>query len=248
MLTAPMFASAETSQNNYFEAIGALGAANLRANDGTIGVTRSETDKLVQTNQNQWKTVDAQLGAGYVYFFVPAQQTSVQVLPSIEPQINLYYLNSNTGIRGNVLRFGSSAYNQLTYKIPVRSTRLMFDVALTLLKKSDSSIYVKAGVGNAWNRLSYSDVVNPASVADCVNLALNLKSSTRSHIAWELGAGFMQDINNRVSLSFEYLYTNFGSISASASSSSGTAATSANSPAKFSMYANTLALGLHYVV
>lgn len=248
MLSSPVIAFSETTQGNYFEAIGAVGAANLRANDGNIGITSSETDKLVQTNQNKWKTIDAQVGAGYFYYFKTSQNGSLQILPSIEPQLNLYYLYSNDGLRGNVLRYGDAAYNQLTYQIPVRSTRLMFDVALTLLKKSQSSLYIKAGVGNAWTRLTYSDVVNPDSVADCVNLGINLKASTRSHFAWELGVGVMQDINDRVSLTFEYLYTNFGNISTSASSNSGTAATSASSPATFSMYAQTLALGLHYAI
>jgi hypothetical protein len=234
------------TQLNHYEAIGALGIANLRASNGNIGVTSNETDRLVQTNSSNWNTFDAQIGAGYVYYFEQRRHPpkTVQWFPAVEPQINLYYLNSNTGVKGDVWRFGNSSFNQLTYKIPVRSTRLMVDVALTVVKKLQSSLYVKAGIGNAWNRLSYSDADN--GTGDCVDQTMNLSASTRSNFAWELGLGFLHDFNNHAGLSLEYLYTSFGTVKTSASGSSGTITSPVISPASFPLRAQTVAFGLHY--
>ncbi len=41
-----------TKSPGYFDVILAVGAANLRAGDSTLGVTRSEIDTLKQTNRN----------------------------------------------------------------------------------------------------------------------------------------------------------------------------------------------------
>ena len=40
----------------YFEAIGAGSVSNVRAANGHLGVTSSETDTLVQTNNNAWNS------------------------------------------------------------------------------------------------------------------------------------------------------------------------------------------------
>ena len=242
--------SSRYTQLNHFEAIGALGIANLRAGNGTIGVTQSETDKLIQTNSNNWGTFDAQIGAGYVYYFEQRKHPpkTTQWFPAIEPQLNFYYLNNNTGIKGNIWRFNSPAFNQLTYKIPVHSTRLMLDVALTVIKKKRSSLYVKGGIGNAWNRLGYSDYDNGGPDITCGDERLSLSDATHSHFAWELGVGILHDFNNHVGLSLEYLYTNFGRVKTSAHGNTGTITTPVIAPASFTMQAQTAALGLHYAL
>lgn len=241
--------SSRYTQLNHVEGIAAVGIANIWGNNSQIGVTSSETDRLVQTNRNNWGTLDVQLGAGYVYYFHQKRYPTknVQWFPAIEPQVNLYYLNSNTGIKGNVLRFDSAAFSQLTYRIPVRSTRLMLDVALTVIKKKQSSLYVKAGIGNAWNRLGYTDYVNGLN-SECGTQRLSLNTSSNSHFVWEVGVGLLHDFNNNVGLSLEYLFTDFGRVQTSAHGSAGTITAPVIVPASFTMKAQTAALGLHYAI
>lgn len=251
ILSGSMCASAASSgytQLNHFEGIGALGIANLWGNNSELGVTSSESDTLVQRNRNNWGTLDVQLGAGYVYYFHQRNHPpkTTQWFPAIEPQLNLYYLNSNTGLQGNVLRFNSPAFSQLTYRMPVRSLRLMLDVALTVVKKQKNSLYVKAGIGNAWNRIGYSDYANAGS--GCTDQQLSLNTSAHSHFVWELGVGVLHDFNNHAGLSLEYLFTDFGRVQTSAQGNSGGITTPIIVPASFIMKAQTVALGLHYAV
>ncbi|MDR3477659.1 MAG: outer membrane beta-barrel protein [Gammaproteobacteria bacterium] len=229
---------------NHFEVIGGLGIAKLNAGNGELGVTSSETDKLVQTNSSSWNTFGAQLGAGYVYYMRGAQQYAdhVQYFPSIEPELNLYYLSSNS-IKGNVWRFNNSNFNQLTYDIPLHSTRLMLDAALTLASYKRFSVYAIGGIGNAWNRTSYSDV--DGANTPCPDQRLSLGSHNNSNFAWEAGAGLTFAFNNRINLSAEYLYTNLGRIKTSGSGNSGLITAPVISPAHFNLKTQTALLALH---
>ena len=228
---------------NHFEVIGALGIAKLNAGDSELGVTSSETDRLVQTSSNAWNTFAAQLGLGYVYYFGNSQQYSdqVQFLPSIEPELNLYYLGTNS-IKGDVWRFNSSAFNQLTYDVPLHSTRLMLDAALTLASWKQLSVYVIGGLGNAWNHTSYSDTENTAADGD-QNVRLNSKTST--HFTWEAGAGLAYAFNDRIGLSLEYLYADLGNIKPSSSGSTGTITAPVIVAPHFKVKSQTGLLGLH---
>ena len=232
---------------NHFEVIGAPGIAKLNAgNSSQLGVTSSETDKLVQTNTNSWDTFAGQLGVGYVYYFRDALQYSnkVQWFPSIEPELNGYYLASNS-IKGNVLRFNSSNFNQLTYDIPIHSTRLMLDAALTVVSWKRLSLYALGGIGNAWNRISYSDTENSSSDNDCPDQRVSLSSNTSSNFAWEAGLGLIYAFNDRFGLSLEYLYTDLGTARTSASGNSGTITAPMLTSVHFNLRAQSALLGLH---
>lgn len=233
--------------NNHFEILGGLGVANLRADDGELGVTSNETDKLVQTNSNDWNTFAAQLGAGYVYYFGDAQTYSddTQWFPSIEPELNLYYLSSNS-IDGDVWRFNSSAFNNATFDIPIHSLRLMLDAALTIVSKKKFSLYAIAGIGNAWNRASYSDKAKNNS--DCSNQQISLNSNTHSNFSWEAGVGATYAFNDRFALSLEYLYTDLGTVKTSSHGSSGTIASPALSAPSFNLRSQTALLNLHVAI
>lgn len=232
------------SQANHFELVGALGAANLRAGNGQLGVTSSETDTLSQTNKNNWNTFATQLGLGYIYYFHQSEKTpkNVQWFPAIEPELNLYYLSSNSNIEGQVFRFGNPAFNDFNYKIPVHSTRLMLDAVLTVVKKRSNSLYVKAGIGNAWNRVAYNDSENNNGI--CPEQNINLAASTNSNFAWELGIGVIHDFNDRIGLSLEYLYTHFGTVNASGGYTGPITAAIISAP-RFNLESQTALLGLH---
>lgn len=232
---------------NRFEVIGALGIANIRASNSRLGVTSFEIDKLV-SNNNQWNTFAAQLGAGYVYYFGDAQRYSdkVQWFPSIEPQVNGYYLGGNSSIQGEVWRFENPEFNDLSFETSLQSTRVMFDTALTVVSRQQYSLYAIGGIGNAWNRLSYKDRDNEPGSCSIANL--NLNSRTRSNFVWEAGGGLMYSYNDRVAVTLQYLYTDLGKAGSSASGTVGGISSPVIVPPRFDLNAQTVSLGLHVAV
>lgn len=233
---------------NHLDVIGALGVASLNAGDSYLGVTSSETDRLVQTNSDNWNNLAAQLGFGYVFYryhFNPYSDQA-QWFTALEPELNGYYIGQNN-IKGNVWRFGSPLFNDMTYTMPFESYRLMVDGALTILSKRQYSLYVKGGIGNAWNRSSYSDVDND-NTDPCSNQRLTFDANTHTNFAWEAGAGLNYVINNRVGLSLEYLYANLGTVSTSAFGNTGAITAPVIVPANFNLSAQTVQLGLHIAV
>jgi opacity protein-like surface antigen len=230
---------------NHFEILGAGGIAKLDAGNSQLGVTGSEQDRLVQTNSNNWNTAAAQLGVGYVYYFGNARPYSkkVQWFPSIEPEINGYYLASNS-INGYVSRFNSPAYNDLSFDIPLHSARLMLDAALTVVSWRRTSLYGIAGIGEAWNRISYSDSEKNTSPI-CTNQRVSLSSNTNTNFVWEVGAGLNYDVTRRVGVSLEYLYTHLGTVKTSGDANTGSIATPVISSPSFNLKSQTALLGLN---
>lgn len=230
---------------NHFEVIGALGVGAFDPGDGVLGVTSSETDRLVQSGNNNWNNLAAQLGVGYVHYFRDPQQYPDLVLwfPSIEPEVNAYYLGDST-IKGDVWRFESANFNELTYKMPIKSMRVMFDGALTIVTvKQWLSFYAIGGLGNAWNQASYRDTANGGS--SCTLQSLNLNTATHSNFAWEAGAGLIYAFNHRMGLSLEYLYADLGTMKTSAIGNTGTITTPVIVPASFHLNSQAVLFGLH---
>jgi outer membrane autotransporter protein len=227
----------------HFDVIGGVSLSKVQANGGQLGVTANEIDRLVQTNQNQWNSWGAQLGLGYVYYIGNAKKLSseVQWFPMIEPEINLYY--SDYQSNGQVYRYNSVAFNDLTYEMPVPSTRVMLDLAVTVVSWCRFSTYAIGGIGNAWNRVSYSDSVNSGDTCDLQTL--NLHSRTNSNFAWELGAGVNYAFNDCIGVSAEYLYTDFGKLKTPGSGNTGDITSPNISPASFNLHTQGVLVGLH---
>lgn len=227
------------------EIIGALGVGDLMPGSGQLGVTNSETDFLVQPNGNNWNVFGAQAGVGYVHYFPGALQYSenLQWFPSIEPKLNAYYLGQET-FSGDVWRFNSSAFNEMTYTMSIQSVRLMADGALTIMSKKKYSLYAIGGIGNAWSYLSYSDTDN-ANAAPCADQGLNLGKNMHSSFAWEVGGGITYTYNPRVLLSLEYLYADLGRAETSAIGNTGTITSPHITPAQFNLNSQAILAGLH---
>ena len=237
----------EPTAPNHIDIIGALGVASLSASDGYLGVTSSETDRLVQTNGNSWNTLAAQLGVGYVHYFRNYSPLSDQVqwFTVLEPELNGYYLGRSS-IKGDVWRFGDPTFNDMTFNMPIESYRLMFDTALTIISKRQYSLYAIGGIGNAWNRVGYSDADRNGT--PCVNQFLNLNSATRSSFAWEVGGGLSYAFNNRFALSLEYLYADLGRAKTPGTGFTGTITSPVLVPASFKLTSQAALLGLHIAI
>ncbi len=227
------------------EIIGALGVGDLMPGSGELGVTNSETDFLVQPNKNNWNVFGAQAGVGYIHYFPGALQYSenLQWFPSIEPELNAYYLGQET-FSGDVWRFNNRVFNEMTYTMSIQSVRLMADGALTIISKKKFSLYAIGGIGNAWNYLSYSDTDN-ANAAPCPDQGLNLGKNIHSSFAWEVGGGITYTYNPRILLSLEYLYADLGRTETSASGNTGTITTPHIISAQFNLNSQAILAGLH---
>lgn len=232
---------------NHFEVIGALGIGKFNAGNSNLGVTSSETDRLQQSNRSNWDALGAQLGVGYIFNLgcdQPQCSDDLRWFTAFEPELNVYSL-AGADIKGNVLRFGNPNFDDLTFDIPIRSTRLMLDGALTIAEQQQASIYAIAGIGEAWNRLSFSDTVRSAP---CPEQRLSLNSNTRTHFVWEVGAGAAYAFNDSVGLSLEYLYTHFGKMKLSGAGNTGTITAPVIVPPSFNLSAQTVLLGLHVAI
>lgn len=228
---------------NHWEIIGAGGIANVDAGHSYLGVTSSETDELVQTNEDDWKTAVEQAGIGFVYYFPNKQRFSccTQWFPSIEPELNYYH--SSFHINGDVYRFSDPAFNEFSYKSTIETSRLMLDAALTVVSKGEYSLFVIGGIGEARHKVSYHD---SGSVNDPCNLAaLRLSDRNQSNYVWEAGAGVAYAFNNRFNLSLEYLYTNFGKLKLTSSAHSTTLTIPQITPSPFTLHSQAVLLGLH---
>lgn len=232
---------------NHLEVIGALGIASLNAGDGYLGVTSSETDRLVPTNNNEWGALTAQLGIGSIYYLHNALQYSdyLQWFPWIEPELNAYYLGGKS-IEGDVWRFGSPYFNDMNYNISINSYRLMFDTALTVVSKKQYSLYAIGGIGATWNRAAYSDA--DMTSLPCADQYINLNSNTRSSFAWEAGAGLSYALNNRYTISLEYLYVDLGRIKTSDTGTTGAITNPVLVSSEMKLTSQAALLGLHVAI
>jgi opacity protein-like surface antigen len=197
----------EEEATPYWEILGMGGFGAFDAGDSTLDITGSEVDKLVQTNENDWETWTAQLGVGYVIPLFDAEEYSdeIQWFPAIEPQLNVYYLEGD--IVGDVYRFESPDFNEADYSINLKSTRLMFDVALTLASWRDLSVFALAGIGPSWNRLDFSSHIDEG--VDCDLNDVGVDSHTDTNFAYEFGGGVTYELTEHLALSAEYLFTGF---------------------------------------
>jgi opacity protein-like surface antigen len=243
--SSPTLAKKQAYTPGYLEVIAAGNLSNVNTRNSTIAVTRSETDKLVQTNQNAWNSWGGQFGVGYVYFLGQAVEFSqaTQWFPKFESEVTVNANKFNNS--GDVWRFKNPAWNQLTYNMPIYSTRLMLDGALTVISRAETSAYVIGGVGNSWNRINYGDNANPGP--GCTNASISLDKNSRSHFVWEVGAGLAYVISGRSNLFLEYLYSDYGTLSASGGGHSGPI-TAPTLSAKLNLQTQGVFLGVHVAI
>lgn len=208
---SPTAFSEEAEYEPFFEILVMGGWSFADMTDATMTINEVEVDKLEQTNEGDWNAWTAQLGLGYVYFLTDDFDTDdLQWFPVINPQLNLYYFNTND-IEGDVLRFEDPNANQMDYDMHFNSTRLMFDVALTVAQLQEFSIYAIAGAGVSWNNVDDFSATEKDGV-DCGIQPIDLDSNSSTSFAYEFGGGLSYAINTDLSVSVEYLYAGINDI------------------------------------
>ncbi len=202
-------AHAEEAFDPFFELLVMGGIATLDANDSSAQMTPIQIDKLVQTNDNDWNAGTGQIGIGYVWGLTDDLQLADTFwFTRLNPQLNLYYLGGD--IDGDVWRFQNPNYNQAHYESDFNSTRLMFDLALSVFELEAFSVYALGGLGIAWNEINYHAQMNPS--CNCEIMDINLDSHHNNGFAYEFGAGITYAVMDDMAISLEYLYTGLNEI------------------------------------
>ncbi len=182
----------------YYELILMGGIATLDAENTHVRVTDTQSETLIQNNSGDWDSWTGRVGVGYVYGLT---DESMQWFPTLSPQVNLIYLNGD--ISGKVYRFNEPNTNPADYDMNLKSTRLMFDLALTAVRIEALSIYAIGGAGVAWNKVHFDSRRN-----DDFHLTnKDLETEHSAGFAYEFGGGLTYSVGHRLAISAEYLYT-----------------------------------------
>jgi len=202
-LSATLLISSLAMAEDSWQISFAGGFATLAADNMVLYVTEYEHDKAIQTNDDDWKSWTAQVGIGYV---IPLFNNT-QWFTTIEPQINGYFLQGN--INGYVDRFYQYDIDceDVDFQMDLISRRVMFDLALNVATWKNLSVYGIAGIGAAWNTISYHHD------ADEFYLPVYIKGHTQTDFAYEFGGGLSYALLENLSLTAEYLYTGFSDLS-----------------------------------
>lgn len=177
------------------------GYSRVNFNNLQLPVTLTETDTL--HSGGDVTTFTETIGINESFVFDSICPSYSKNISNVAVGINFYNLSfTNTG---TVYQFGDSSLNNLSYRLPVNSSRMMLDGKMTFSPGRQLSPFILAGVGAAWNRLSYSDTPVIAGISN-----INLEPNQQLKFAFEVGAGVQAMISQATSLYIEYLYADAG--------------------------------------
>ena len=221
--------------SGYWDSVVQLGGLGYRVAESRIGVTSDETDTLRPTSSKA--SFVASIGIGRVISLCNGACTS-NWFTNIEPAVNVYYFKGKGN--GRIWLFGDPRFNDMSYKLNLKNTRLMFDLSVTVFDYQDFSLFAIGGIGPAWTNVGYRDYRD-----DEYGLERLHSSDVSTTFAGEAGGGISYALNPRVKLSLEYLYANIRHINVNASNG---ILVSNWAPAQLNMDTQAGLLGLHVVI
>ncbi|MGA2654403.1 MAG: outer membrane beta-barrel protein [Gammaproteobacteria bacterium] len=240
LIASPCFAHETEKDFHHWEILLLGGIATLDADSTLIHASDIQTDQITQTNEDDWKSWSVQLGLGYIIPFSDDDDAdNLQWFPSIEPQINVYYLKGN--VDGYVDRFYQypGNYSDTDYHSRFESTRLMFDLALTFAAYQDFSIFGIAGIGPSWNRMTYDTGVSEGA-------ELHLHANTQTNFAYEVGGGINYAMCEQLSITAQYLFTGFTDVALGNNGTEGGDREITVESEDFNLNAQSILLGLRF--
>jgi opacity protein-like surface antigen len=196
--------------SSHIELSGAAGPNWTHSDSTHLIVSPYETDSILEngvSNSSLWK-----LGVGYHLFENKLRKN--QFLTDLLISLNFY--QSSQSVRGYVLQYQLPQFNNFTFRAPVTSTRLLFEVRPGLFTAYRFTPYPIVGVGVAWNNISYNEAADPG--IDPVT-AYELPSKCNNGFTYNLGAGMRLELVPHLSATIEYVYSYLGSMSPSGSAS-----------------------------
>ncbi len=205
----------------------AIGPQWLHAKTGYMNVTTTDqnADVISHASTNALYSI----GLGYHPF--QNQLSTRHYLNDFVAQLNYYYTTGN--ITGQAWDYLSSNCNNQFFTAPVHSSRLALDFKPQLLTYKSLSPYVIAGIGAAWNKLSYVETPN----GDYAESSIHLGTHTNQNVMYDLGVGVSAQWHPHVAVSIEYLYTSLCNVAPSNQSQT---AQSVVSPPSFALATNAL--------
>jgi opacity protein-like surface antigen len=142
---------------------------------------------------------------------------------------------------GDVLQFNMPEFENYTYNLKLKNTRVMADLDLDFHPLFQRLIpFIEGGIGAACTSLAYDST--PIPPVDGPEFTRPDNVSWR--FAYQVGAGIKYVIDPHLSLSFHYLYADLGKINSSTSGSASTLAT----PLTANMRSQNFMLGLTYLM
>ena len=199
----------EEEEEGFFELLVFGGVASMDPESTTLHVSPDETDLLTNSTSDDWDSWTAQVGVGYVYPIEGDDMYTgdVRWFANINPQLNLYYLDASD-MNGDTYLFQDPSYNLADWNMEFNSTRLMFDLALTVATLERLSLYVLGGAGVAFNRTELNSIAHPGSgIAD-----VYLDSEDSTSFAYEFGGGLTYALMDDLAVSLEYLFTGINDV------------------------------------
>jgi opacity protein-like surface antigen len=142
---------------------------------------------------------------------------------------------------GHVLQFNLPEFENYTYKLKLKNTRVMADFDLDFHPLLFNLIpFVEGGIGAANTQITYDSA--PIPPLDSPNFQLPQKSSW--HFAYQVGAGMKYTVNTHFLLSIHYLYADMGKVDSSTSGNTTTLAT----PLSAEMRTHNFMIGVTYLI
>jgi len=160
--------------------------------------------------QAQGNTINFASGAGIAYEKIldSNKYTLGTIFQSISAGVNAYY-NDNSRNRGSVYEYSLADFNNATYKMNVKSFRLMLDTEWALHPLYFGIMpFVEAGVGGAQNTMNFQNIPRPNIGADGGNYKLS--DNAKTQFAYELGAGLKIPLSSHFIVSARYLFVDKG--------------------------------------
>jgi opacity protein-like surface antigen len=208
-----------------------------RVDDTSLVVSPYETDNLMVntvTKSALWK-----IGIGYHFFEDLFQQR--RFLNDFLLELNVYR-NAET-VRGDVWQYQLPIFNNYHFTAPITSIRAMLDLKPGLFTLYHMTFYPILGVGAAWTTVSYREAVSGEGIDP--NSYHSLGNKTNKNISYDLGTGFRVNMTEHLSATIEYLYNYLINLEPADES---TTAAALSSPPTFTVYNQSLLLGLNWKI
>lgn len=130
---------------------------------------------------------------------------NVNLLQSVSFGLNLFYFTTEQ--QGDVWQFQLPVFNNLTYTLPLCSTRILFNTEFTfrpIFKRVFP--FVEGGIGLAINEASYADTPKPNNTVP----PTLLNHHTQSQFAYSVGGGFRIPFRKDMEASIRFVYSDLG--------------------------------------
>jgi opacity protein-like surface antigen len=142
---------------------------------------------------------------------------------------------------GDVLQFNMPEFENYTYNLQLKNTRVMLDLDLDFHPLLHYFIpFIEGGIGPSSTVITY----NSAPIPPVDEPGFALASQTSWSFAYQVGAGIKYVVNTHFSLAFHYLYANMGKVNSSTTGST----TTLEKPLTVNMRTQNFMLGLTYTM